>query len=331
MISEMDGIDQNRKGGIIVEQYIYGVDLGGTTVKMGLFDKEGTILEKWEIVTRKENAGEMILPDIAASILSKNEEKKITSENIIGIGIGVPGPITADGRVLKCANLGWGVFSVADKLSELTGVAKVRVGNDANVAALGEQWKGGGRGFDSIVMVTLGTGVGGGVILDGKILTGSNGAAGEIGHLTVNTEETRTCGCGKKGCLEQYSSASGLTRIAREKLEESDRESSLRQYETVTGLEIFKEYRNGDAIATETVETFAYYLGIGLSHVAAVVDPEAFVIGGGVSKNGPLVAEIIKKEYEKNVMFALKNKEFRLAELGNDAGMYGAVRMVINE
>lgn len=331
MISEMDGIDQNRKGGIIVEQYIYGVDLGGTTVKMGLFDKEGTILEKWEIVTRKENAGEMILPDIAASILSKNEEKKITSENIIGIGIGVPGPITADGRVLKCANLGWGVFSVADKLSELTGVAKVRVGNDANVAALGEQWKGGGRGFDSIVMVTLGTGVGGGVILDGKILTGSNGAAGEIGHLTVNTEETRTCGCGKKGCLEQYSSASGLMRIAREKLEESDRESSLRQYETVTGLEIFKEYRNGDAIATETVETFAYYLGIGLSHVAAVVDPEAFVIGGGVSKNGPLVAEIIKKEYEKNVMFALKNKEFRLAELGNDAGMYGAVRMVINE
>lgn len=331
MISEMDGIDQNRKGGIIVEQYIYGVDLGGTTVKMGLFDKEGTILEKWEIVTRKENAGEMILPDIAASILSKNEEKRITSENIIGIGIGVPGPITADGRVLKCANLGWGVFSVADKLSELTGVAKVRVGNDANVAALGEQWKGGGRGFDSIVMVTLGTGVGGGVILDGKILTGSNGAAGEIGHLTVNTEETRTCGCGKKGCLEQYSSASGLMRIAREKLEESDRESSLRQYETVTGLEIFKEYRNGDAIATETVETFAYYLGIGLSHVAAVVDPEAFVIGGGVSKNGPIVAEIIKKEYEKNVMFALKNKEFRLAELGNDAGMYGAVRMVINE
>ena len=324
MISEMDGIDQNRKGGIIVEQYIYGVDLGGTTVKMGLFDKEGTILEKWEIVTRKENAGEMNLPDIAASILSKNEEKKITSENIIGIGIGVPGPITADGRVLKCANLGWGVFSVADKLSELTGVAKVRVGNDANVAALGEQWKGGGRGFDSIVMVTLGTGVGGGVILDGKILTGSNGAAGEIGHLTVNTEETRTCGCGKEGCLEQYSSASGLMRIAREKLEESDRESSLRQYETVTGLEIFKEYRNGDAIATETVETFAYYLGIGLSHVAAVVDPEAFVIGGGVSKNGPIVAEIIKKEYEKNVMFALKNKEFRLAELGNDAGMYGA-------
>lgn len=314
-----------------MEQYIYGVDLGGTTVKMGLFDKEGNMLDKWEIVTRKENAGEQILPDIAASVLSKNEEKHIAAEDIIGIGIGVPGPITADGRVLKCANLGWGIFSVADRLSELTGVSKVKVGNDANVAALGEQWKGGGRGFNSIVMVTLGTGVGGGIILDGKILTGSNGAAGEIGHLTVNQKESRTCGCGKKGCLEQYSSATGLMRMAAEKLEESDRESSLRQYEEVTGREIFAEYQAGDPISVETVEEFARYLGLGLSHVAQVVDPEAFVIGGGVSKNGPAVTEVIQREYEKNVMFALKNKEFRLAELGNDAGMYGAVRMVLSE
>lgn len=314
-----------------MEQYIYGVDLGGTTVKMGLFDKEGNMLDKWEIVTRKENAGEQILPDIATSVLSKNEEKHIAAEDIIGIGIGVPGPITADGRVLKCANLGWGIFSVADRLSELTGVSKVKVGNDANVAALGEQWKGGGRGFNSIVMVTLGTGVGGGIILDGKILTGSNGAAGEIGHLTVNQKESRTCGCGKKGCLEQYSSATGLMRMAAEKLEESDRESSLRQYEEVTGREIFAEYQAGDPISVETVEEFARYLGLGLSHVAQVVDPEAFVIGGGVSKNGPAVTEVIQREYEKNVMFALKNKEFRLAELGNDAGMYGAVRMVLSE
>lgn len=311
-------------------QYIYGVDLGGTTVKMGLFDGEGNMLDKWEIVTRKENSGELILPDIAASINEKNQEKGITVENILGIGIGVPGPITADGRVLKCVNLGWGVFSVADKLTELTGVKKVKVGNDANVAALGEQWRGGGRGFNSIVMVTLGTGVGGGVILDGKILTGSNGAAGEIGHLTVNLTETRTCGCGKKGCLEQYSSATGLMRIAAEKLEESDRPSTLRQCEKVTGLEIFREYQAGDEIATEAVEEFARYLGLGLSHVAAVVDPEAFVIGGGVSKNGPAVTDVIKKEYEKNVMFALQNKEFRLAELGNDAGMYGAIRMVLD-
>lgn len=310
-------------------QYIYGVDLGGTTVKMGLFDGEGTMLEKWEIVTRKEDSGSRILPDIAASIKEKNDEKGIATEEIVGIGIGVPGPITADGRVLKCANLGWGIFSVAEKLSELTGVAKVKVGNDANVAALGEQWRGGGRGFNSIVMVTLGTGVGGGVIMDGKILTGSNGAAGEIGHLTVNPKETRTCGCGKKGCLEQYSSASGVMRTAVERLAESDRESSMRQYENVTGKEIFVEYEAGDELAREVVEDFAAYLGMGLSHVAAVVDPDAFVIGGGLSKNGPVVIDVVKEQYEQNVMFALKNKEFRLAELGNDAGMYGAVRMVL--
>lgn len=314
-----------------MEKYIYGVDLGGTTVKMGLFDSEGNVLEKWEIVTRKENSGELILPDIAASINEKSKEKGIAVEDILGIGIGVPGPITEDGRVLKCVNLGWGIFSVADKLRELTGVEKVKVGNDANVAALGEQWRGGGRGFKSIVMVTLGTGVGGGVIIDGKILTGSNGAAGEIGHLTVNPAEARlTCGCGKKGCLEQYSSATGLMRLAAEKLEETDRPSTLRQCEQVSGREIFREYEAGDEVATEAVEEFARYLGLGLSHVAAVVDPDAFVIGGGVSKNGPAVTDVIKKEYEKNVMFALQNKEFRLAELGNDAGIYGAVRMVLS-
>lgn len=321
--------NKTGKAGINMNQYIYGIDLGGTTVKMGLFDNKGEMLEKWEIVTRKEQDGSLILPDIAEAVKKKNEEKGIAPEEIAGIGIGVPGPVTADGRVLKCANLGWGIFSVADKLSELTGIQNIKVGNDANVAALGEQWRGGGRGFNSIVMVTLGTGVGGGVIIDGKILAGSNGAAGEIGHLTVNPKETRTCGCGKKGCLEQYSSATGIMRAAAEKLSNSDKESSMRQYEKVTGKEIFKEYEAGDAVAKEVVEEFAAYLGMGLSHVAAVADPEAFVIGGGVSKSGPVVIDVIKKEYEKNVMFALKNKEFHLAELGNDAGMYGAVRMVL--
>lgn len=312
-----------------MEKYIYGVDIGGTTVKMGLFDEEGTMLDKWEIETRKEDSGSKILPDIAASIEEKNREKGILTENILGIGMGVPGPITEDGRVLKCANLGWGIFSVAEKVSELTGVKKVKVGNDANVAALGEQWRGGGRGFDSIVMVTLGTGVGGGVILNGAILTGSNGAAGEIGHLTVNKDETRSCGCGKKGCLEQYSSATAIMRKAKELLEESDQPSLMRQYDKVTGKEIFEAFQAGDEIAREVVREFAEYLGIGLSHVAAVVDPEAFVIGGGVSKNGPVVIDVVKEQYEKNVMFALKGKEFCLAELGNDAGMYGAVRMVL--
>lgn len=312
-------------------KYIYGVDLGGTTVKMGLFDGEGNMLEKWEIVTRKENNGEQILPDIAKAIADKNEEKSIAKEDILGIGMGVPGPITEDGRVLKCANLGWGIFSVADEMSKLTGVEKVKVGNDANVAALGEQWRGGGRGFDNIVMVTLGTGVGGGIIMDGKILTGENGAAGEIGHITVNPKETLTCGCGCKGCLEQYSSATGVIRMAKERLEASDKPSELRKFaaDEIGGKEVFDAYKAGDELAAEAVNEFAIYLGMGLGNVASVVDTQAFVIGGGLSKNGPVVIDIVKEQYKKNVMFALKNTEFRLAELGNDAGMYGAVRMVL--
>lgn len=312
-------------------KYIYGIDIGGTTVKMGLFDEKGDMLEKWEIVTRKENNGENILPDIVKSIKEKNSEKSIETDDILGIGMGVPGPITEDGRVLKCANLGWGIFSVADEMSKLTGVKKVKVGNDANVAALGEQWRGGGRGFENIVMVTLGTGVGGGIIMNGKILTGENGAAGEIGHITVNPKETLTCGCGCKGCLEQYSSATGVIRLAKERLEASDKPSELRKFadDEIGGKEVFDAYKAGDELAAEAVDEFAAYLGMGLGNVASVVDTQAFVIGGGLSKNGPIVIELIKKQYEKNVMFALKNTEFRLAELGNDAGMYGAVRMVI--
>lgn len=312
-------------------KYIYGIDIGGTTVKMGLFDEKGDMLEKWEIVTRKENNGENILPDIVKSIKEKNSEKSIETDDILGIGMGVPGPITEDGRVLKCANLGWGIFSVAHEMSKLTGVKKVKVGNDANVAALGEQWRGGGRGFDNIVMVTLGTGVGGGIIMNGKILTGENGAAGEIGHITVNPKETLTCGCGCKGCLEQYSSATGVIRLAKERLEASDKPSELRKFadDEIGGKEVFDAYKAGDELAAEAVDEFAAYLGMGLGNVASVVDTQAFVIGGGLSKNGPIVIELIKKQYEKNVMFALKNTEFRLAELGNDAGMYGAVRMVI--
>ena len=312
-------------------KYIYGIDIGGTTVKMGLFDEKGDMLEKWEIVTRKENNGENILPDIVKSIKEKNTEKSIETDDILGIGMGVPGPITEDGRVLKCANLGWGIFSVADEMSKLAGVEKVKVGNDANVAALGEQWRGGGRGFDNIVMVTLGTGVGGGIIMDGKILTGENGAAGEIGHITVNPKETLTCGCGCKGCLEQYSSATGVIRMAKERLEASDKPSELRKFaaDEIGGKEVFDAYKAGDELAAEAVNEFAIYLGMGLGNVASVVDTQAFVIGGGLSKNGPVVIDIVKEQYKKNVMFALKNTEFRLAELGNDAGMYGAVRMVL--
>lgn len=303
-------------------QYYVGVDVGGTTVKLGMFSDKGELLEKWEIPTRLEEHGSHILPDIVDSI---EEKREIFRGNINGIGLGIPGPVTDDGTVLKCANLGWDVFSVKNTLAGLTGVGNVKVGNDANVAALGEMWKGGGRGYDSIVMVTLGTGVGGGIIQQGKILTGCKGAGGEIGHTKVNPDETEICGCGNRGCLEQYASATGIVKMAQRDL----REDSCLAGQKITAKAVFDGAKAGDAYCQEVVEKFGRYLGLALSNVAHVVDPEAFVIGGGVSAAGQIILEVVQKYYNANSMYALKDKKFHLAELGNDAGIYGAVRMVL--
>lgn len=313
-----------------MQKKCFGIDIGGTTVKLGLFTVDGELLDKWEIITRKEENGSYILQDINDSLNNKMVEKSITKDEIEGIGIGVPGPVTENGTVLKCVNLGWDVFNVEEEVTRLTGF-KTKAGNDANVAALGEVWKGGGRGYKNIIMVTLGTGVGGGVIIDSNILCGSKGAAGEIGHITVNYQEEDACNCGKHGCLEQYASATGIVKEAKRLLEKTDKATKLRSFEKLSAKIIFDVAKEKDEIAIELVEQFGRNLGIVLSHVAAVVDPEAFVIGGGVSKAGHVVTDIIKKYYEKNVMFALKNKEFKLAELGNDAGIYGAARMVLGD
>lgn len=311
-------------------KYSVGVDIGGTTVKIGLFTEDGTVIDKWEIVTRKEEAGKYILGDIAASVEEKLQEKAIAKEEITGIGLGVPGPVTPEGTVLKCANLGWGVFSVVEEMQKLTGIQNIKANNDANVAALGEMWKGGGRGYKNVIMITLGTGVGGGVILNGKILTGTKGAAGEIGHLTVNLDEPDTCGCGKKGCLEQYASATGIVKEAKRALEKSDKPSTLRDVKELSAKAIFDAAKEGDSLAMEMVDQLGSYLGLACSHIAGVVDPEVFVIGGGVSRAGEILTDVICKNYDCNVMFALKGKEFHLAELGNDAGIYGSAKMVLD-
>ncbi|CDE46551.1 rOK family protein putative glucokinase [Clostridium sp. CAG:411] len=313
-----------------MKKFCIGVDIGGTTVKIGLFSEQGKVEEKWEIVTRKDEGGSFILSDIAASIQEKLEKHNIAKDKVAGIGIGVPGPVTEDGTVLKCVNLGWGIFNVADEVRKLTGIQNIKVGNDANVAALGEMWQGGGKGYKNIVMMTLGTGVGGGIILDGKILTGSKGAAGEIGHITVNYDEEDTCNCGKRGCLEQFASATGIVKEAKRLLLVSDKASKLRDLQYLSAKAIFDAAKEGDELADDLVDELTKYLGIAASHIAAVVDPEAFVIGGGVSKAGEILTNRIKQNYEKNVMFALQNKEFKLAELGNDAGIYGCAKMVID-
>lgn len=311
-----------------MEKLCFGVDIGGTTVKIGLFEDNGKLLDKWEIPTNKENNGDNILSDVANSLNSKIVEKNLSKDDIIGVGIGVPGPVKADGTVSQCVNLGWGTFNVSEKFSTLTGL-KVKTGNDANVAALGEMWQGGGKGYNSIIMITLGTGVGGGVILNGEILTGSCGGAGEIGHIMINYDEPDKCNCGKHGCLEQFASATGIVKEAKRLLNKTTTASKIRDIENLTAKDIFDAAKNGDLIANECVEQLGRYLGIACSHIAQIVDPEAFVIGGGVSKAGDILLNVIEKNYDCNVMIALQGKKFKLATLGNDAGIYGAAKMIL--
>ena len=309
-------------------KYCFGVDIGGTTVKLGLFTTDGEIVDKWEIKTRTENQGEAVLPDIAEALKEKLEEKKIGRDEVEGIGVGVPAPVNAEGVVQNTANLGWGYQEVKREMEELSGM-RAEIGNDANVAALGEMWLGAGKGRKNIVMVTLGTGVGGGIIIDGKPLVGAHGAGGEIGHLCVNYEETDHCGCGNTGCLEQYASATGITRLANIRLAKDDAKSVLREQE-VSAKTVFDAVKAGDAVAKEIAEEFGKYLGHAMANLAAVVDPSAIVIGGGVSKAGEVLIEYVEKNFKERAFFANKDTEFVLATLGNDAGICGAAKLILS-
>ncbi|MDD6072161.1 MAG: ROK family glucokinase [Clostridiales bacterium] len=313
-----------------MKKYVFGADIGGTTVKLGFFTVEGELLDKWEIPTRKDEGGRFILPDVAASLEAKLVERSVDKEEIIGVGIGVPGPVKDDGTVLRCVNLGWGVFNVEEEFEKIFGLP-VKVGNDANMASLGEMWQGGGKGYQSIVMVTLGTGVGGGIIINGKMLSGTNGAGGEIGHICVNDNETEVCGCGKKGCLEQYTSATGITRMAERTLTNTDRASKLRIVQYISAKEIFDAAKEGDDLAMELVENHGKTLGKALASVSCVCDPEAFVIGGGVSKAGDILLETTAKYYQQYAFHASKGTKFVLATLGNDAGIYGCAEAILTK
>lgn len=312
-----------------MKKYGFGVDVGGTTVKIGFFETNGKLIDKWEINTNKENNGASILSDIAHAIDNKLAQEGISKSDVQGIGIGVPGPVRSDGVVTCCVNLGWGIVDVATELGSLTGL-EVKVGNDANVAALGEMWQGGAKGCKDVIMVTLGTGVGGGIIVDGKIVAGHNGAGGEIGHITVNDDEIEPCNCGQYGCLEQYTSATGIVRMAKRKLAKTSDATSLRNFAELTAKNIFDEAKEGDAIAKELVDELGHILGSALSNMACVVNPEVIVIGGGVSKAGSILIDTIQKHYVENSFHACKDAKFALASLGNDAGMYGCMQMILD-
>jgi glucokinase len=307
-----------------MEVYYIGVDIGGASIKFGCFNKNGELIEKWVIPTRLADKGAFILPDTVISIKNYSNMRKW---NIEGVGIGVPGPVTSDGRVLKSANLGWDVFDCKKTAKDLLGIEHVEVTNDANAAALGEVWKGAGRIYKDIIMITLGTGIGGGVILNGEILHGVNGAAGEIGHMRVEENENEVCGCGCTGCLEQYASATGVVRLAKRYMKEGSH--IYNNKDRISAELVFNGAKSGDENCLEVVDKFGEYLGTALSNVSCVVDPEAFVIGGGVSRAGSILTDKVSEWYHKKSMSAIRDKVFCIAELGNDAGIYGCVRLVI--
>lgn len=310
-------------------KYCFGVDIGGTTVKMGLFSTEGSILDKWEIPTRTENKGEAILPDVAASILKKAEEKKIADEEIQGVGVGIPAPVDAEGVVQSTANLGWGYKAVKAELESLLRGIRVEAGNDANVAAMGEMWLGAGKGEKNLVMVTLGTGVGGGIVINGRMLVGETGAGGEIGHMCVNRDEEETCGCGLKGCLEQYASATGIARLARKRLAADADKTILRKTPNPSAKTVFDAVKAGDTVAVQIAEEFGAYLGEAMANLAVIINPAVIVIGGGVSKAGEVLLPFIEKPFRKKAFFADRETRFVLAKLGNDAGICGAARLIL--
>ena len=306
-----------------MSKYVFGVDIGGTTIKFGLFTEAGELVEKFVIDTDTSDEGTKLLPDTAKAILAKLEEKSLTIADVVGVGVGVPGPVDDHGVVLIGVNINWPKpVAVKETLSHLLGIP-VNVTNDANIAALGEMWLGAAKGAHSAIMYTLGTGVGGGIIVDGKVINGTHGAGGEIGHLTAIPEGGAQCGCGKTGCLETVTSATGIVRMTKERLTKVEVASTLREVTDVKAKDVFDAAKLGDALALEIVDRVGYYLGLSAANLAASTDPEQFIFGGGVAYAGEILIAAIRKHYEKYAFASVKNTPFVLATLGNDAGIIG--------
>ena len=312
-----------------MKKYGFGVDVGGTTIKVGLFQTDGTLLEKWEIPTDRSEHGANILRDITEAVHEKIKEKSISTDEVSGIGLGVPGAVTEDGVVNRCVNLGWGVVPIVRELEELSGF-RVRAANDANIAALGESWMGAGRDYSSILMVTLGTGIGGGIVIGDRILTGASGAGAEIGHIVVDPDEPLSCNCGNHGCIEQYASATGIVMMANRRLDATDKKSSLSDMGDFSAKDVFDAAKAGDEVAAEVVHEVCYMLGRVIATVCNVANPEAVLIGGGVSKAGTIIIDELMDGFRTGVFHACADTKIKLATLGNDAGIYGGMKLVMD-
>ena len=306
-----------------MKKYVFGIDVGGTTIKCGLFSSKGEMLESWEIVTNKADNGDHIISDIAATIQSKCQEKGINMDEVEGVDVVVPGPVDNNGLVKVAVNLGWSNRDVKSELQALVNLP-VAVGNDANVAALGELWLGAAAGAKDAIMFTLGTGVGGGVIVDSKVVAGVHGAGGEIGHISVVLEDGNQCNCGKKGCLETVASATGIVRETEKYLAACDEASSLRELAKIEAKDVFDAAKAGDAVGVKMVNQLGRYIGLAAANLAVTTDPQKIIIGGGVSKAGDILIDTIEKHYKEFAFATVRDTQFVLSELGNDAGIVGS-------
>lgn len=314
-----------------MENVMLGIDIGGTTVKIGLISEEGAIITKWEIPTNLEDNGIHIANEVWSSILSSLEKNNIEKTALLGIGIGAPGFINqTTGIVYQAVNIGWKDFELASQFREFSGLP-VFVANDANVAALGENWKGAGNQAQNLIAVTLGTGVGGGIIANGYVLGGENGTAGEIGHITVEPNG-HLCNCGRKGCLETITSATGIVRQAMTLIKENPNSDLANYYsknQTISAKEIFELASNGDVLCDQIIEHTADVLGLVISNTATIINPSKVLIGGGVSKAGDQLISRIEKYFKAYALERISDIcEIKVAELGNDAGMIGAAFLV---
>ncbi|MBS4217152.1 ROK family glucokinase [Bacillus sp. FJAT-49711] len=315
------------------EKWLLGIDIGGTSVKLAFLTELGDVVHKWEIPTNIADNGSSIISDIGKAVHEKLAELNVPHDRLKAAGVGAPGPIDQEkGVMFEAVNLGWpDNFPLRDLMQEAVGVP-VAIENDANSAALGEMWKGAGKGAKDLIAITLGTGVGGGVIVNGDIVHGAKGAAGEIGHITAVPQGGYMCNCGKTGCLETVASATGIVRTANELLAEYEGDSQLKQIADLTAKDIFDAAQAGDELALSTVDSLANHLGLALANIGSTFNPEKIVIGGGVSKAGDFLLDKIEQYFKKYAFKPVgESTDIVLAQLGNDAGIAGAAWLAANK
>ncbi|WP_258833469.1 ROK family glucokinase [Peribacillus frigoritolerans] len=315
------------------EKWLVGADIGGTTIKMAFINQNGEIIYKWEIPTNINEKGKNIPKEMAKSIDQTLSELGQEKQKLIGIGVGAPGPVNlGNGSIDVAVNLGWNNFPLKDLLEMGTSLPVI-VDNDANAAAIGEMWKGAGQGSKDLLCITLGTGVGGGIISNGQIVHGINGAGGEIGHITSLVEDGAPCNCGKTGCIETIASATGIVRLAIEELSFTETPSRLRdfynEHQILSSELVFEVANEGDELANRVIGKVTLYLGLALAHLANGLNPEKIIIGGGVSKAGDALLVPLKEQFTRFAFpRVLQGVELGNATLGNDAGIMGGAWLV---